>query len=239
MDPTTARRHVLTVAALVIALLLGAPAHAAAWSNGVDGGDSYGTHDWILEKALQGAGAAGAWVRVGVALRATDDPDTVDGIDHASASWWHVWDEWGATWGGAPEAAEVWFERTRNRLGDGRERAASRALGILAHILGDVAQPMHTDGWMRAEDRVHPLYEAAVDRRSEASDTVYRFSYDGADRVTPHALTLSVARGSHRYYETLVRAYARHSYNTRVHRITKRRLNRAGNALADLIRALR
>ncbi|MDQ3645538.1 MAG: hypothetical protein M3345_01225 [Actinomycetota bacterium] len=225
--------------ALVAVSLLSRAAPAAAWSNGVGGADSYGTHDWVLDKALQGAGATASWVRAGVALRTTDDPDTVDGLDHASGSWWHVWDEWGATYGGAPEAAQVWFDRTQARLDAGRDRAASRALGILAHIVGDVAQPMHTDGWLGAEDRVHPLYEAAVDRRSGYADGVYRFVHDGPDIAVAEARTLRLARRAHRYYEPLIRQYNRHSYNERVHDITQRQLNRAANALSDLIRALR
>ena len=91
-----------------------------------------------------------------------------DGIDHASGTWWHVWDEWGETWGGAPEAVSVWFGRTQRRLDAGRECSASRALGIMSHFVADVAQPMHTDGSLEAEDRVHGPYESAVDSRTEA-----------------------------------------------------------------------
>jgi len=211
---------------LVLGLLT--PSPALAWSNGEEGCNSYGTHDWILDQALQAVGEQAEWVRTRVALRATDDPDCVDGIDHASSPWWHVYDEWGETYGGAPEAAEVWFERMSNRLQAGNERGASRALGILAHIVGDVAQPMHTDSRPR-EDRVHPLYESAVDRRD------YSFNYDGADDVNPRARALRVARAAHNYYFDLIRAYDNHSYNDKVHRITKRQLNRAANALADLL----
>lgn len=76
---------------LAVALLLtAAPSPELAWSNGVDGPDSYGTHDRILDKAIKAAGNKADWVKVGIALRATDDPDTVHGIDHASGTWWHV-----------------------------------------------------------------------------------------------------------------------------------------------------
>lgn len=71
-------------------LLTGMATPALAWSNGRDGPDSYGTHDWILDKALKAAGNDADWVRKRIALRATDDPDTKDGIDHASGTWWHV-----------------------------------------------------------------------------------------------------------------------------------------------------
>lgn len=220
------------VVAVLSSLLLLSTSSAAGWSNGVNGCNSFGTHDWILKKAIRAAGQKASWVRVRVALRATDDPDCVDGIDHASSSWWHVYDEWGETYGGAPEAAEVWFERMSNRLQAGNEGGASRALGILAHIVGDVAQPMHTDSRPR-EDRVHPLYESAVDRRD------YSFNYDGNDDVNARARTLRVARAAHNYYFDLVRAYDNHSYNDKVHRITKRQLNRAANAVADLLTSAR
>ncbi len=233
-------RKLTAVVAVLTAqgLMLGAAGPAHAWSNGRDGPNSYGTHDWILDKALEAAGDQASWVRVRVALRATDDPDTVDGIDHASGTWWHVWDEWGKTWGGAPEAVEVWFERAQRRIEAGKERAASKALGIMSHLLGDVAQPMHTDGRLDAEDDVHAPYEDAVDSRSEREDDVYRFVDDGPDPASPEQTTLGVARQAHRYYVRLVRAYDRHGYNETVHRITRRQLNRAARALADLIRAL-
>jgi len=211
---------------------------AQAWANGVDGPDSYGTHDWVLDKALDALGAKADWVCLHTALKATDDPDTKDGIDHASGTWWHVYDIWGETWGGAPEAAKVWFDRAGDRLAAGRECAASKALGIMAHIVADIAQPMHTDGSLAAEDRVHSPYESAVDSRSEASDRVYRFAYDGVDQAAPFARTVRLAKAAHKYYRTLVKTYDAHGYNARVNRITKRELNRAANAVADLVSAL-
>ncbi len=33
----------------------------------------------------------------------------------------------------------------------------------MAYLVGDVAQPMHTDGWVDLEDFVHASYEHAVD----------------------------------------------------------------------------
>ena len=218
---------------LTLLVLCGVPAPAHAWSNGTDGCNSFGTHDWVLDRALDAVGDQASWVNRRVALRATDDPDCVDGIDHASASWWHVHDEWGETYGGAPEAAEVWYERMRNRLEAGNERGASRALGIMAHIVGDVAQPMHTDSRPR-EDRVHGLYESAVDRRLDE----YRVAYDGHVDAFARARTIKLARAAHHYYFELVRAYDDHSYNDKVHRITRRQLNRAGNAIADLLTTL-
>ncbi len=50
--------------------------------------------------------------------------------------------------------------------------------------------------------------------------------------------TRRVARAAHKFYRELVRAYDRHGYNRKVHRITKRQLKRAANAIADLIKSV-
>jgi hypothetical protein len=211
---------------------------ARAWANGVDGPDAYGTHDWILDRALRALGDRADWVCSGVALRATDDPDTQDGIDHASGTWWHVYDVWGDRYGDAPDAAAVWFRRAASRLREGRACAASRAVGILAHLVGDIAQPMHTDGYLDAEDRVHSPYESAVDARSERGDETYAFAFDGVDPASARARTVALAKQAHRSYRALVTDYDAHGYDARVARITERQLDRAANALADLIAAL-
>lgn len=224
----------LVIVLLAGLLVVGGASPALAWANGPDGPDSYGTHDWVLDQALQAVGEKASWVNVRVALRATDDPDTVEGIDHASGTWWHVYDEWGETYGGAPEAAATWFRRTKRRLASGNERGASRALGILAHIVGDIANPMHTDSRDR-EDSIHSPYESDVDERLEG----YRFDYDGEGSAKPFARTLTVARRAHRYYFDLIRAYDRNGYNDKVDGITRRQLNRGSNAVADLITSLR
>jgi hypothetical protein len=223
------------VVLLISALLVAIPAGPVdAWSNGSEGCNSFGTHDWILRKAIKAAGKKASWVRVRVALRATDDPDCKDGIDHASGTWWHVYDEWGNEWGGADEATRVWFRRTKRRLEAGRERAASRALGIMSHFIADVANPMHTDSSDK-EESIHSPYESDVDERIRD----YPFKYDGRDSAKPGARTRRVARVAHRSYWDLVNAYDAHGYNRKVHRITKRQLKRAANALADLLVALR
>lgn len=226
---------IITSTALSVLLIIGTPGTSSAWSNGVRGPNSYGTHDWILHRAIKAVGQRADWVRMRVAVRATDDCDTKDGLDHFSGTWWHVYDQWGSTYGDAPEAARIWYRRARNRLAAGKERSASRALGYLAHIVGDVANPMHTDSSKAETSSVHSGYEHAVDTRSERSDNVYKLRFDGRDLAKPGALTLAVARKAHVYYKTLVRAYDRHGYSHRVHRITRRQLRRGANAVADLI----
>jgi len=114
---------------------------------------------------------------------------------------------WGNTWGDAPEAVEVWFDRAQQRLDRGKDCAASRAIGIMAHLLADVAQPMHTDGSLAAEDRVHSDYESAVDSRTEIGDDVYTFTFDGVNRANPYRRAVRVAHQAHRFYSVLVRSW--------------------------------
>ena len=218
------------VGVLTLAFCLLMSTQAWGWSNGAEGPDTFGTHDWILAKALDAAGKDASWVRVRVALKATDDPDMKNGIDHASGTWWHVYDRWGAEYGGADEAARVWFRRMKRRLDAGRHRAASKALGYLAHIVGDVAQPMHTDSSDK-EEGIHSSYERAVDGRLER----YSFRYDGADGAIAGGRTRALARVAHQSYWALVNTYDSKGYTRKVHRITKRQLRRGANAVADLI----
>ena len=227
-------------AGLVALLALGSltiSVDALAWSNGANGPNSFGTHDWVVREGVRLAGRDGRWVCLRIAMRATDDPDIRSGIDHASGTWWHVWDEWGSTYGGAPEAVAVWHRRAERKLVRGRQCPASRALGLMAHMLGDVAQPMHTDQ-TDAEDSVHSSYESAVDSRCGASNCRYRARNDGHDRGTPYNRTRALARQAHDDYGPLVRGYRRGGYTSRVDAITKRQLNRAANVLADLIRSM-
>ena len=93
---------------------------------------------------------------------------------------------------------------------------------------------MHTDSSDR-EDRIHSLYEQAVDRLLPD----YSFRYDGHTKARPASRTRKVAQQAHESYTELVRTYDRDGYNRQVHRITKRQLKRAANALADLIASFR
>ena len=236
-NPHTPSRFRVGLIALVTLSTLSISVEAHAWSNGANGPNTFGTHDWIVREGVRLAGPAGRWVCLRTAMRATDDPDVRDGIDHASGTWWHVWDEWGSTYGGAPEAVAVWHRRADRKLARGRRCPASRALGLMAHMLGDVAQPMHTDQ-TEAEDSVHSSYESAVDSRCGPSSCRYRARNDGHDGGTPYNRTRALARQAHRSYSDLVRRYRRGGYTSRVDAITKRQLNRAANVLADLIRSM-
>ena len=109
----------------------------------------------------------------------------------------------------------------------------------MSHFVADVAQPMHTDEASTPRTASTAPYESAVDSCSEASDDEYAFKFDGVDRARSRARTVRVARQAHRFYEVLVETYDEHGYNRRVARITQRQLERAANALADLIASLR
>jgi hypothetical protein len=231
------------VAATVMGLLLVPEFRppARAWLNGLPHKpNSFGTHDWVLLKAVKAVGTKGRWVKLGIALRATDDPDSVRDIPFASDHRWHNWGRYQGTRGGAPNAVRIWYRRAVNHLEHGRRRKASRSLGIMAHLLADITQPMHT-AETKKEQSQHLKYEGKVDARCEGSpsDCIYRFRYNGPSRARPRTRTLREARRAKPYYSELIDEVAEHGYNDEIHRITKRQLNRAANAIADLIFSMR
>jgi hypothetical protein len=61
------------VACVIVVTTTAGTLPAAAWSNGVDGQNTYGTHDWILDHALDALGRRADWVCRRAALHATDD----------------------------------------------------------------------------------------------------------------------------------------------------------------------
>jgi hypothetical protein len=215
------------------------PAHA--WLNGLpQEPNSFGTHDWVLLKGVKAVGAKGRWVKLGIALKATDDPDSIRDIPYASDHKWHNSGPYGGTRGRAPRAVRIWYRRTVHHLEQGRRRKASRTLGIMSHLLSDIAQPMHT-AESEKESSEHLKYEGRVDTRCEGSpsDCIYRFRYDGSDPARPRKRTLREVRRARPYYTDLIDEVAEHGYNSEIHRITKRQLNRAANAIADLIIGMR
>jgi hypothetical protein len=136
----------IAAAALVSLLLIPATQPPArAWLNGLpQKPNSFGTHDWVLLRAVKAVRAKGRWVNLRVALRATDDPDSIRDIPFASDHKWHNWGPYRGTKGRAPKAVRIWHRRTVQHLKQGRRRKASRTLGIMSHLLSDIAQPMHT-----------------------------------------------------------------------------------------------
>jgi hypothetical protein len=231
------------VAAALVGLVLipGAQPPARAWLNGLpQKPNSFGTHDWVVLKAVQAVRPKARWVRLRIALRATDDPDSIRGIPYASDHKWHNWGPYRGTTGRAPKAVRIWYRRTVHHLEQGRRRKASRALGIMSHLLSDIAQPMHT-AETKKERSEHLKYEGKVDARCEGSPSncIYRFRYDGPDPARPRKRTLREVRRAKPYYSDLIDEVAEHGYNSDIHRITRRQLSRAANAIADLIIRMR
>lgn len=133
-------RRGMTVAVAAVALASLPVGVANGWSNGVAGPDSFGTHDWVFRAGLVRVGGRVPWLCVGTALRATDDPDTVDGVSFMSSPWWHTYDRWGvSTYGDGPTAIAHWFERAQRLRAAGAPCEASRAVGIIAHLIADLA----------------------------------------------------------------------------------------------------
>jgi hypothetical protein len=196
----------------------------------------------VLWKAIRVTRTRVPWVRLRVALRASDDPDTRRHLRYASNPRWHNWGPYEGSFAKGPVAVRYWFRRTLRLHRHKRHRAASRALGIMAHLLADLAQPMHTDE-SAGEERADLRYESKVDARCEGSpsDCVYRFYYDGGDPARPYRRARALVRRAHPLYTELVRAvkHDANGYNKRIHKITKHRLNDAANAIADLILQLR
>jgi len=135
--------------------------------------------------------------------------------------WWHVYDIGGR---GTETPLKRSASDSREQLAGKHRRKASCSLGILAHLLGDLANPMHTD--QTNQRGGHPLsHEEAVDRRSGKRDTIYKFHYDGRDSgspVTRPSMSPECPTALTRDWCAIMTA----RIQRRVHRITKRQLNR-------------
>jgi hypothetical protein len=228
----------LLLGLLLVALaLLLSPAPAHAWSNGGDYGNGFGTHDWVLYEANRLAEKRGYhWLRLGTALRATDNPDT-----KLHDTYHHVYDVWGAAhYGDAPDRVQALFAKAVGQLNDGRPRAASYTFGLLSHYYADICNPTHTDSSAR-EDDMHARHESATQTRTdEKGEHRAWIRFNGIQvRTGARAPAMRAAGSAHQYYWKLVRVYNASGWNTTTRTITKKGLNRAVNDLADLIVSVR
>lgn len=223
-----------TLLALLAVLLL--PPAASAWSNGDDHGDGFGTHDWVLQEArAAAAGRGAAWIDLKVALPHTDDPDT-----RFRDFYYHVYDVWGSPYGDAPAKVVQYYGKALAARRSGDSRLAAKYAGIMAHYFADIFNPLHTDQ-SAAEDRMHSRYEDAVETLTDKpGENRAWVSYDGYTATADVArLTRSAAAAGHRYYSALVRGYNNGGMSATVKTITRKRLNRAVNGLADLLVSLK
>jgi hypothetical protein len=230
------RSRLLVVTLLVCLAALLLPAAAAAWSNGGDYGNGFGTHDWVLQEAQRLAARQGAgWVNLKVALPHTDDPDTV-----FHDFYYHVYDVWGSHYGDAPSKVMEYYGKALAARRAGNGRLASRFAGIMAHYYADICNPIHTDQ-CDAEDRMHSEYEDAAQTLTDSvGENRSWISYDGY-RATTNVVgfTKSTAAASHQYYAALVKGYNSGGMTATVRQITRKRLDRCVNGLADLLMSIK
>lgn len=121
----------------------------------------------------------------------------------------HVADNY---WGGAPRAAERWYQRIQTHLKSESWADAAHATGVLSHYFTDPLQPLHTAQSPR-EAVVHRPLEWTI-RQSYSSilsrwrDDRFRIIFQLSSE--PDWLPAAVRRGAelaHRSYETLVSSY--------------------------------
>lgn len=104
-----------------------------------------------------------------------------------------------------------------------------------------ICQPMHTDQ-TDLDDTVHSAYEDTVDNLTTSPAAVQGWAvftgYHAPGNVRSFAIALASA--SHKDYAALVQGYAARGWDdSEVQAITRRSLNRAANALADVLIALK
>ena len=231
----------IIVIALTLALLVGAvPASAFAWCNGPTKngsvGSGYGSHDWILDRAITKAGAAGSWVKRTTALLASDDPDT----SKWAAATQHIFEK-GPCRGAAQAVSDLYHKAiVAYRAGD--MTAASRYLGQLSHCYSDILQPFHTSSVANSYKTLHTQYEWAVDDRqnTRTSSLSWITPRPAAPVTEVRQMTINAATFARRLFPSLLSSYkASHSVAKGTPlRITKAVMSRAVNDLADIIAAI-
>lgn len=227
-------RILLVVLALLVTLaaVIAAPGRAEAWSNGNEGPDSFGTHDWVLQEANRLAKQKKAgWLKLSVALVHTDDPDS-----EFNDFYYHVYDVWGDPYGDAPAKVMNAYSKALAARKAGKIATASKWAGIMAHYYADICNPMHTDQ-TDAEDDIHSAYELDAQTLSdEPGENAGWAKFDGYTATKDVVkYTKTTAAKSHTRYDALVTNYASGGMNDTVVVITQKSLGLAANGLADLL----
>jgi|GEM_PF-874900 len=217
----------------VLAALLAAPVSAHAWSNGPDGMDSFGTHDWIFYQAL--VLSKQSWVDTQTALFATDDPDSKYGdADKPN----HLFLPGGAFRGG-PDTVTTLYRDAMAQYQAGDTIAASRSLGLLSHYYSDLCVPFHSmTGY--SDSALHLQYELAVNAMTTAPESRPDFlvTWSRGDVNDVRAMAVQAALTSRSTYPTLATQYLIGGFNETTDMITRVMLSRAANDIADIIRAI-
>jgi len=241
-----ARRMIVIIATLLIAMSLAAPA-AFGWANGADtnggglGDNGYGTHDWILDNAITLAGPDGAWIAAHkqTALFASDDPDTQANPDVTL----HLFRTIGIARGGPTAVADMYYQAVEAyKVGD--METAARCVGVLAHYYGDINQPFHTDYSAMSYEARHEQYEALVDQYTGKPGENYSWITPANYRYVPvtdvRAKTVSAAYFSRSKFPTLLAGLQSSTSidQASVNLVTKQVLTRASYDLADIVRTI-
>lgn len=203
------------------------PAPALAWSNGAKG-DSFGTHDWVIDQAAMHARPAGySWLDVALAEQHSSDPDFV-----IRDFYNHVYEVGSHKYGGSPSRVAALFTQTVQSLKAGNREAASISFGLLAHYYADTCQPLHTDQ-IPAEKKMHASYETAVDKVTDVPGVPVSWIRYAAVPATldPRAFTVAAANAAHPDYFALVADYSSAGYDSRVAAISDRALARSASGV--------
>ncbi len=226
-------RRLALITVLAALLLSIGTQQALGWTNGGDGGQGFGTHDWILGRALILAGEDGAWVNRTLAYRATDDPDTYN-----TSPFYHTFKERGAR-GGPYAVSELYYKAVvAYRAGD--YATASKHLGVLSHYYADCSQPFHaTNKATKYRKTLHFPYEKAVGRRHyKLGNKAYWITPRPRQPVTDiRAKTVASAKYARARFPALLKSFraSRQVRKGTPNRITREVLSRSANDLADII----
>lgn len=233
-------RRIATITATTLMLVALTAAPALGWGNGggAGGGDGYGTHDWVLDHAINMAGADASWVDLRTALLASDDPDYAPTL---TPKGWHTYKEYGSA-RGAPQAVADEYYQVVTAYNRGDYTQASLHLGRMSHYYSDITQPYHdTVKGSQSRNPRHYAYEIAVTKLTSP----YTMNAGWLSRQTPEnvtdvrAFTVRAALYGRSKYSALDSSYKASGRVTgSAATITAAMLNRAANDLADIIRAV-
>lgn len=240
----TYRNVFVLLAILATVVIPSAP--ALGWGNGGVGSgpdnerDGFGTHDWVVARAVQSAGSAGAWLVDNVALEATDDPDTLGRSDNSELDEMHLYREKGTGRGAVHEVSELYNQAVAQHAA-GNLSAASRSFGLLSHYYADIMVPYHAAYAGLGKDTAHHEYEKLVDLQlNDAGDKANWYVARSPVLVTnvrKHAA--AAAAYSRAKFDTLHTSFtSTWSLNSTVSGITQAVLSRAANDLGDLLKTI-
>lgn len=230
------RRSIALLFAIVTAFAAVAP--AAAWSNGPNAGNGYGTHDWIIDQALRTFnGKVPSWFDASAARLASDDPDTVSWRTNE-----HVYMESGYGRGAVHQIVELYSKAVSHlKLGDAA--LASREIGLLAHFYADILNPFHAAYAAVGKDGPHAKYELLVDARTKSAGSMPEWqTKDRTPEIVTNIRTQAIGAAAYARakYAALYKEFTKDQtvLNARVRQITGYVMTKASRELGDIINSI-